>query len=58
MKARPTPSVTETFMKVQDDVANVVAAFTGVKAQFITAGWSPEAAEAMTLEMFRQGAGK
>lgn len=51
-------SVTEQLMQVQDQVANAVAGFSGIKAQFIAAGWSPEAAEAMTLEMFKQGSGK
>lgn len=51
-------SSAEQLMQVQDQVATSVAAFTGVKAQFIAAGWSPEAAEQMTLEMFKQGGSK
>lgn len=56
MKKPASPA--EQLMQVQDQVATAVAGFTGVKAQFIAAGWSPEAAEQMTLEMFRQGSGK
>lgn len=58
MKPRPTPSPAEMLMKIQDEVANAVAALTGIKAQFIAAGWTPEGAEQMTHELYKQGASK
>jgi len=41
------------LLKALSDTADGVAAMTGVKAQFIEAGWSEPNAELMVLEMLR-----
>jgi hypothetical protein len=40
-------------MKILDEAGAAVAALSGVKAQFIAAGWSEQGAEQMTIEMLR-----
>ncbi|MFC5930915.1 hypothetical protein D6T64_12035 [Cryobacterium melibiosiphilum] len=45
---------TELMMKVIDEAASPVAVMTGIKNQYVNAGWSNLGAEAMVLEMFTQ----
>lgn len=40
-------------LKIMDDVAAAVATMSGVKAQFVAAGWSVGGAEQMTIELLR-----
>lgn len=40
-------------MRIMDDAATAVAAMSGIKAQFVAAGWSEQGAEQMTIEMMR-----
>lgn len=41
------------YLKAMDDAATAVATMTGVKAQFVDAGWSVEGAEQMVIELMR-----
>lgn len=43
----------EGLMKSLEESANIVAMFSGIKRQFMDAGWSEPMAEAMTVEMLR-----
>ena len=43
----------EALLKIQDDVANFIASMTGIKAQFVAAGWAPTTAEHMTVELYK-----
>ncbi|SEE82939.1 hypothetical protein SAMN04489740_2701 [Arthrobacter alpinus] len=56
MKPNQAPSHVEQLMMMQEQVATAVASLTGVKAQFIKAGWSAPNAELATIELLRQGA--
>jgi hypothetical protein len=40
-------------MQVMDDFATTVEVFTGIRAQFIDAGWHPNHAELMVIEILR-----
>jgi hypothetical protein len=41
------------LMKTMEDFATVVAVWSGVRQQFIDAGWHPEHAELMIIEIMR-----
>lgn len=41
------------LMNVFNDTETFVAMWTGVKAQFVAAGWSAQNAELMVIELFR-----
>lgn len=41
------------MFEAMDEIATTVAAFTGVKAQFVDSGWDPANAELMTIELMR-----
>ena len=47
----------EELMKTLDESARAVAALTGVRQQFIDAGWTPEHAEEAVLIMLRGASG-
>lgn len=57
MKPRPAPSQAENLLQLQEQMATAVASLTGMKAQFIAAGWSEAHAELATIEVLRQGNG-
>lgn len=57
MKPRNGPTPAEVLMKMQEEMANAVASITGMKAQFIQAGWTEEGAEQATIEVLKQGRG-
>lgn len=42
-----------TLLKAMDEAATAVAVLTGIRAQFIEAGWTQVTAEIAVLEMFR-----
>lgn len=42
------------LLDMQEQFAAWVASVTGVKAQLVDSGWTPENAELMVLEMMRQ----
>lgn len=44
----------ELALKLMEEAANAVAAFTGLKNQFINSGWSKENAETMVIEILRK----
>ena len=41
------------MLDMQAQAADMVAAITGIKAQFVTAGWDPGNAERMVIEVLR-----
>jgi len=43
------------FFEIVEMARDIVAAMTGVKQQFVEAGWSEEAAEQMVVTMFKAG---
>ena len=45
-------SENETLLKVMEDVGQFVALMTGIKAQFVAAGWHEHTAERATIEMY------
>jgi hypothetical protein len=44
----------EQIMAGLEEITMAIAAFTGIKAQFVEAGWDERVAEFMVLEMLRQ----
>lgn len=42
------------LLKLQEDAATFIASMTGIKAQFVASGWTADAAEQMTVELFRK----
>lgn len=46
-------SVRLDLLAMLDAAADMVATWTGVKAQFVGAGWNERAAELMTIEILR-----
>ena len=43
------------MMQMLEQSADAVAAFTGIKAQFVEAGWDERAAEQMVIQMLISG---
>lgn len=46
---------TPDLLQILDDFKGAVELFTGFKMQFINAGWLPEHAELMVIEITRSG---
>lgn len=46
-------SIDEAMMRAVEDAAGFVAVMSGIKAQFVNAGWNETLAEAMTLAMLQ-----
>lgn len=53
MAAPETPA--EIALAALDDSAQLVEFLTGVKAQYVAAGWTGAAAEQITIEVFKAG---
>lgn len=51
-------SGTERMLASMGDFANAVAALTGIRQQFIDAGWQPDNAEKMVIAMMQNSAAK
>lgn len=47
------PGTAETLMQMLEGAQTAVAAITGIKAQFIAAGWTGPGAEQATVELMR-----
>jgi hypothetical protein len=45
------------LMAIMEQVANSVAALSGIKAQFVDAGWDPANAEKMTIQLLASAQG-
>lgn len=43
------------FLQAMEETATAVAMMTGIRAQYIEAGWSPANAELMVIESLRSG---
>ena len=50
----PGLSTAETALATLDSTAQLVEFLTGVKAQYVAAGWTPAAAEQITIEIFKR----
>ena len=44
----------EDALRMMGEIKTVVAAVTGIKQQFVDAGWTAEGAEQMTLHLMKQ----
>lgn len=53
-KLTPAEQQRVNLLALMESTKDAVASFTGIKQQFIDAGWSPEAAEQMVIELFRK----
>lgn len=51
-------SGTERLLAMMGDMANAVAAFTGMRQQLIDAGWQPDNAEKMVIAVVTASAAK
>lgn len=52
MENKNEPAAVDPFQLI-DDMAGVVEMFTGMKNQFVNAGWEPGNAELMVIEVMR-----
>ena len=48
----------EKLLGVMEDMKTMVAAYTGLRQQFIDAGWHPHNAESMVIALLENGANK
>ena len=52
------PSAEQLMLDALDDTARAVSGFTGMKQQFVDAGWTPFSAEQMVIAQYKAATGQ